>query len=123
MAAFESGRATGVPARAMMNSIDEQDAAMKSADAKIRAFIEEKGILSNPTWLGPASLKPIPSTLAPLWGLFSDNDMATTDALIGGGRGEMGFGLTRFTVPPSPELGFFPRSATFDVRPVRETLP
>ena len=121
MAAFEVTRSAGVPERAEMKTVTEQDAAMQEAFASISAFLEDRAILSVPAWLGPPHQAEIPDYLLPLWGLYSDNDMSIVDPLgdqaIPNGGAPMAFGLTRFSPPPSPKAGFFPRSAVYDIRP------
>ena len=127
MSAMEETRAQASPPRPPLPDIATQDATIVQREGEIRAFVSEKGLLSVPDWLGHCHLRPIPPYLAPLFGLFSDNDMVVTDGLVdatrrdaGGGSGRdapIATGLTRFTPPPSDSMGFFPRSCVYDPRP------
>jgi hypothetical protein len=145
MSAVEARKAAAHPLRSAQRSIEEQDAAIGRRDQEMRQFLREQQLLTVPRWLGCASLRPIPSYLQPLFGLFSvslsactcsllpamtsrldrkpkhtgwwrqDNNMMTEDAICG--ATPMNAGLIRYTPPPSPSMGFFPRSAVYDVRP------
>lgn len=119
MSAMEENRAKHCASRTAMTSIVQQNQQIAKRENQIREFLTKNCIFTVPSWLGRCQLLPIPKYLEPLFGLFSDNDMMLDPpgSAAEVDTSECAAGLTRFTPPPSIDMGFFPRSCIYDPRP------
>jgi uncharacterized protein DUF885 len=114
---YERQRNTGLPELALFPTLAEQLARETADETRIRAYLEQKGILTVPGWLRHYRTAPVPPYLAPLsdWGV--DDDLTSPTRLTEDG--------TSYRPPPSPALGYFYLASTKDPRPlmVHEGVP
>ena len=114
---YERQRNAGSPALVLFPSLEAQLAREAADEPRIRAYLEEKGILSVPGWVRHYHTAPLPSYLAPLgdWGVNDDLTSATRLTEDG----------TSYRPPPSPTLGYFYLASAKDPRPlmVHEGVP
>jgi uncharacterized protein (DUF885 family) len=115
--AFEKNRNKNVPALKVADNIDSwiNDEAQK--ELQIRKFLEERGILSVPTWLQHYTLRPMPESLRALQG-FGETDDFTSPA-------RLNEKCIRYVTEPSGKLGYFWQATAEDPRPitVHEGIP
>lgn len=114
---YERQRNTGLPELALFPTLAEQLAREAADETRIRAYLEQKGILTVPGWLRHYRTAPVPAYLAPLsdWGVNDDLTSATRLTEDG----------TSYRPPPSPTLGYFYLASAKDPRPlmVHEGVP
>lgn len=79
-----------------------------AAEAQVRRWYEEKGLLTVPGWAGRYTFEPRPPWLEPLAGL------GVTDDLLGPSR--LGQDPVSYFPPPTPDLPFFYRANMLDPR-------
>lgn len=107
--AVERQRNSGVPELPMAPDQDAQSAMTRRAEAEIRRFLAEKGILSVPAWMPHYVDVPVPPYLEALdgfgeWTLFSNTARPGEPSI-------------RWIPQPSPRLGYFAGSMAKDRRP------
>ncbi|HEX9054561.1 MAG TPA: DUF885 family protein [Gemmatimonadales bacterium] len=114
---YERQRNTGLPDLALFPTLADQLAREAADETRIRAYLEQKGILTVPGWLRHYRTAPVPPYLAPLsdWGV--DDDLTSPTRLAEDG--------TSYRPPPSPALGYFYLASAKDPRPlmVHEGVP
>ncbi|HYL30797.1 MAG TPA: DUF885 family protein [Gemmatimonadales bacterium] len=114
---YERQRNTGLPELALFPTLADQLAREAADETRIRAYLEQKGILTVPDWLRHYRTAPVPPYLAPLsdWGV--DDDLTSATRLAEDG--------TSYRPPPSPALGYFYLASAKDPRPlmVHEGVP
>jgi hypothetical protein len=114
---YERQRNTGLPELALFPTLADQLAREAADETRIRAYLEQKGILTVPDWLRHYRTAPVPPYLAPLsdWGV--DDDLTSPTRLAEDG--------TSYRPPPSPALGYFYLASAKDPRPlmVHEGVP
>ncbi len=106
---YERARNAGVPELAMVADQKAHAAMTAKAEAEVRRFLEEKGIVSVPADLPHYVDVPVPAYLAPLegfgeWTLFANTARPGDPAI-------------RYIPKPSPSLGYFAASMAKDRRP------
>ncbi|HXE91309.1 MAG TPA: DUF885 family protein [Terriglobales bacterium] len=108
--AYEQQRNQGLPQLPLFPDQEAQMEREKRAELAVRRFLEEKGILSVPSWVKHYRNLPLPPYLEPLsfLGVTADHTSATR-------LGEDGVSYIR---PPSPNLGYFGLSTARDPRPI-----
>ncbi|MGA7989904.1 MAG: DUF885 domain-containing protein [Thermoanaerobaculia bacterium] len=105
----ERQRNAGAPELPMVPDQAAHSAMTRRAEAEIRRFLEEKGILSVPAWLPHYEDLPVPAYLEALdgfveWTLFANTARAGEPSI-------------RWIPKPSPKLGYFAGSMARDRRP------
>lgn len=106
---LERQRNAGVPEIPMAPDQAAQSAMTRRAEAEIRRFLEEKGLLSVPDWMAHYEDRPVPAYLEALdgfsvWSLFANTARPGEPAI-------------RWIPKPSPKLGYFAGSMARDRRP------
>ena len=106
---YERQRNAGAPEIPMVGDQAAQSAMTGRAEAEIRRFLEEKGILSVPGWMPHYVDLPVPAYLEALdgfgeWSLFANTARPGEPSL-------------RWIPKPSPKLGYFAGSMAKDRRP------
>ncbi|HMC24185.1 MAG TPA: DUF885 family protein, partial [Candidatus Udaeobacter sp.] len=99
---------------------DNVDDWIKDAAAKelqIRRFLEERGILTVPNWVGHYTLRPMPEYLSALQGFGEMDDFTSPSRLSEN--------CIRYVTKPSGKLGYFWQATAEDPRPitVHEGIP
>lgn len=106
--AFERNRNRGRPELPLLPDsaavIDRQ----REAEATVRRFLEERALLTLPSWLRHYWLRPLPAYLEPL------RSLGVTDDLTGPRR--LDRDATSYVQPPSPQLGYFELGVARDPR-------
>ena len=114
---YERRRNAGLPELTLFPTLAAQLAREAADETRIRAYLEEKGILTVPGWLRHYRTAAVPAYLAPLgdWGVNDDLTSATRLSEDG----------TSYRPPPSPALGYFYLASAKDPRPlmVHEGVP
>ena len=113
---YEVNRNKNVPPLQLAPSIDSEikDAATK--EQQIRAFLDERGILTVPKWLQHYTLRPTPDYLRALG--FTETDDFTSPS-------RLNENCIRYVTEPSENLGYFWKATAMDPRPitVHEGIP
>ncbi len=114
---YERRRNAGLPELTLFPTLAAQLAREAADETRIRAYLDEKGILTVPGWLRHYRTAAVPAYLAPLgdWGVNDDLTSATRLSEDG----------TSYRPPPSPALGYFYLASAKDPRPlmVHEGVP
>ena len=131
--ALESRRNRGLPELPLFASQAAQVARARRDELAIRRFLEQRGILTVPSWMPHYLYLPLPGYLAPLaaFGEGTDFPLDAGGSWGGGGGGggsggeSQGRPATRYIPPPSPALGYFALSMARDPRAdmVHEGIP
>ena len=108
MEAVATAAAAGVPVPPLPADVAAHCADEAAAEARVRRWYDEKGLLSVPTWAGRYLFAPRPPWLAPLAG------MGVTDDLLGPSR--LGQDPVSYAPDPGPDLPFFYRANMLDPR-------
>jgi uncharacterized protein (DUF885 family) len=115
--AFEKNRNRDVPPLKTASGIDSwiEDAAQK--ELQIRKFLEERDILTVPSWLQHYTLRPMPEYLRALQGFGEMDDFTSPSRLKEN--------CLRYVTEPSGKLGYFWQATAEDPRPitVHEGIP
>jgi len=115
--AFEKNRNKDVPPLKTVSGIDSwiEDAAQK--ELQIRKFLEERDILTVPSWLQHYTLRPMPQYLRALQGFGEMDDFTSPSRLKEN--------CIRYVTEPSGKLGYFWQATAEDPRPiiVHEGIP
>ncbi len=102
--ALEQRRNQGAPALRLFVNIQEQIDAYVRDEGEVRAFLEERGVLTVPPSMGHYLVRPIPAYLDALGDFGEQDDFLGHDGV-------------RFISPPSDQLGYFGRANARDPRP------
>jgi hypothetical protein len=97
--AFEENRNRSVPPLVMAATLDEFVARNQKAELQVRAFVDERKIITLAAWLQHFTLRPMPPYLAAL------GDFVETDDFTGPSRLDQN-GI-RYVTTPSPTAGYF----------------
>jgi hypothetical protein len=110
-------RAKGLPELPLFPDQAGQIAREAEDEKKIRRLLEDKDLLTVPSWIGHYKNLPLPSYLEPLGHLGVLDDLTGPDRL-----GEDGL---RYIPVPSSDIGYFELSSARDPRPliVHEGMP
>ncbi len=115
--AFEKNRNKDVPPLKTVSGIDSwiEDATQK--ELQIRKFLEERDILTLPSWLQHYTLRPMPEYLRALQGFGEMDDFTSPSRLKEN--------CIRYVTEPSGKLGYFWQATAEDPRPiiVHEGIP
>src|SRR6266550_4765420 len=115
--AFEKNRNKDVPPLKTVSGIDSwiEDATQK--ELQIRKFLEERDILTVPSWLQHYTLRPMPEYLRALQGFGEMDDFTSPSRLKEN--------CIRYVTEPSGKLGYFWQATAEDPRPiiVHEGIP
>jgi len=96
---LEENRNRSVPPLVMAATLDEFVARNRSAELQVRAFVDQRKIITLPAWLQHFTLRPMPPYLAAL------GDFVETDDFTGPSRLDRN-GI-RYVTAPSPNAGYF----------------
>ena len=114
---FEKNRNKDVPPLKTVSGIDSwiEDATQK--ELQIRKFLEERDILTVPSWLQHYTLRPMPEYLRALQGFGEMDDFTSPSRLKEN--------CIRYVTEPSGKLGYFWQATAEDPRPiiVHEGIP
>jgi uncharacterized protein (DUF885 family) len=115
--AFEKNRNKNVPPLKTADNVDNwiKEAALK--ELQIRKFLEERGILTVPSWVQHYTLRPMPEYLRALQGFGEMDDFTAPSRLDDN--------CIRYVPEPSGNLGYFWHATAQDPRPitVHEGIP
>ena len=115
--AFEKNRNKNVPSLKTADNVDNwiKEAAVK--ELQIRKFLEERGILTVPSWVQYYTLRPMPEYLRALQGFGEMDDFTSPSRLKEN--------CIRYVTEPSGNLGYFWHATAQDPRPitVHEGIP
>jgi len=114
---YEKQRNHGLPELQLAASLSEEIERAKRDELAIRKFLEEKGILTVPAEVRHYALRPMPGYIEALADFGEADDFTGPSRLSDDG--------VRWTVPPSPQLGYFWLATAKDPRPdmVHEGVP
>jgi hypothetical protein len=108
--AYQEERLKGMPPAPIFKSADEQIAAEKVQEEKVRQFLEANRILTVPAWMKHYRNLLLPVYLEPFDGVAETDDLTGPSRLDEDG--------TSYIRNPSTELGFFYRSTAEDPRSI-----
>lgn len=108
MEAVATAAAAGVPEPPLPADVAAHCADEAAAEAQVRRWYDEKGLLTVPAWTGRYLFAPRPPWLEPLVG------MGVTDDLLGPSR--LGGDPVSYAPDPAPDLPFFYRANMLDPR-------
>ncbi len=115
--AFEKNRNKNVPPLKIAGNIGDwiEDAAQK--ELQIRKFLQERDILTVPSWFQHCTLRPMPEYLRALQGFGEMDDFTSPSRL--------NENCIRYVTEPSGKLGYFWEATAEDPRPitVHEGIP
>ena len=115
--AYERQRNDSLPPLELFPTLAAQLTREAEDEAKVRRYLEAKGLLSVPAWLRHYRTAPLPPYLEPLadWGVNDDLTSATRLAQDG----------VSYRPPPAPGLSYFYLATAKDPRPllVHEGVP
>jgi uncharacterized protein (DUF885 family) len=113
---FEKNRNKDVPPLKIADNIDSWIRDAAENELSIRKFLQERGILTVPDWMGHYTLRPTPEYLRALG--FTENDDFTSPS-------RLKENCIRYVPEPSENLGYFWRATAMDPRPitVHEGIP
>jgi uncharacterized protein (DUF885 family) len=106
---YEQNRNRGLPQLALFPDQPAQMAREEQRDVEVRRFLEDKNILSVPSWLQHYRNLPLPGYLKEL-GVGVDDDLT--------GPSRLNEGAVSYIRPPSLSLGYFGLSTARDPRPI-----
>jgi uncharacterized protein (DUF885 family) len=108
--AFEKNRNKDVPPLKIAHDIDSwiKDAAQK--ELQIRQFLQERDILTVPSWVNHYTLRPMPEYLRALQGFGEMDDFTSPSRL--------NENCIRYVTEPSGKLGYFWQATAEDPRPI-----
>jgi hypothetical protein len=115
--AMEQTRHRNGPALALLSDPQALITRAERDETAIRRFLEEKGILSVPSWLGRYRYRPMPAYLGPLSDFGEADDLTSLSRL----REDS----SRYVLKPSEDSSYFGAAAVRDPRPsiVHEGVP
>ena len=106
---YEKQRNQGLPELKLVATLPEEIERATRDELAIRKFLEDKNILSVPAEIRHYTLRPMPGYIEAL------ADFGETDDFTGPSR--LNDDGVRWTVPPSPQLGYFWLATAKDPRP------
>src|SRR5881398_2381411 len=108
--AYGKNRNKDVPPLKIADNVDDwiKDAAAK--ELQIRRFLEERGILIVPNWVGHYTFRPMPEYLSALQG-FGETDDFTSQS-------RLSENCIRYVTKPSGKLGYFWQATAEDPRTI-----
>lgn len=106
---YEEHRNKGLPPLKVAASQAAQTAEEKRDEMAIRRFLQDKDILTVPSWVRHYRTPALPSYIAPI-------QMGVTDDLTGPSR--LKEDATSYIRPPSPSLGYFALATAYDPRTI-----
>ena len=114
---YEEHRNQAVAPLPLFKTQADQIAQQKKDETSIRQYLEQKQLLTVPSWVQHYQFRPMPSYLAPLADLTESDDFTSASRLQDAS--------TRYIDPPAPSLGYFSLSMAKDPRPeiVHEGIP
>ncbi|MFY9558917.1 MAG: DUF885 family protein [Terriglobales bacterium] len=114
---YEEHRNFGGPELRLPSSIEEEIARERHDEQAIRQYLQEKHILSVPSWLQQYTWQPMPGYMKPLEGVGEADDFT--------GPSRLKENCVRYIDPPSPDLGYFALADAKDPRTgiVHEGVP
>ena len=114
---YEEHRNLGAPELKIFKNQAEQISRGARDELAIRRYLEEKDLLTVPSWVQHYRFAPMPAYLAPLEGAGEADDFT--------GLSRLKENCTRYIDPPSPNLGYFALATAKDPRPdmVHEGVP
>ncbi|HEY0781202.1 MAG TPA: DUF885 domain-containing protein, partial [Thermoanaerobaculia bacterium] len=115
--ALERQRNQGVAELPIFPSQEAQIARAAKDERDIRAFLEQRGVVTVPAWMPHYGYRPLPDYLEPVADFGEGTDFPLD--------GAAGLPSTRYIPPPSPKLGYFALSMARDPRAdmVHEGIP
>jgi Bacterial protein of unknown function (DUF885) len=105
---YEEHRNAGLPELPVFKDVAEELAHEEKDELAVRQFLQQKSILSVPSWMPHYRLLPIPAYMAPVADFGEDDDFTSPSRLKDNG--------TRYVAPPSPQLGYFMLTIAKDPR-------
>src|SRR5882672_2768493 len=114
---YEEHRNLGAPELGIPKSIEEEIAREKQDEQSIRQYLQDKHILSVPSWMQHYTWQPMPAYLKPLEGVGEADDFTSESRLKEN--------CVRYIDPPSADLGYFALADAKDPRTgiVHEGVP
>lgn len=114
---YEEHRNLGAPDLPIPASIDEEIARERRDEVAVRKYLQEKRILSVPSWVQHYTWRPMPGYLKPLEGVAEADDFTSPSRLKED--------CVRYMDPPSANLGYFALADAKDPRTgiVHEGVP
>jgi uncharacterized protein (DUF885 family) len=114
---YEEHRNLGAPGLRIPASIEEEIARERRDEETVRQYLQDKHILSVPSWIQHYTWQPMPAYLKPLEGVGEADDFTSENRLKEN--------CVRYIDPPSPDLGYFALADAKDPRAgiVHEGVP
>lgn len=114
---YEEYRNLGAPDLRIPASIEEEIARERQDEEAVRKYLQEKRILSVPSWLQHYTWQPMPAYLKPLESTGEADDFT--------GPNRLKENCVRYIDPPGPDLGYFALADAKDPRTgiVHEGVP
>ncbi len=114
---YEEHRNLGAPELRIPASIEEEIARERQDEEAVRKYLQEKRILSVPSWLQHYTWQPMPGYLKPLEGAGEADDFT--------GPNRLKENCVRYIDPPGPDLAYFALADAKDPRTgiVHEGVP
>jgi uncharacterized protein (DUF885 family) len=106
---YEQNRNRALPQLSLFGDQPAQMAREAERESEVRRFLEEKNVLSVPSWMQHYRNLPLPGYLKEL-GAGVDDDLT--------GPSRLSDGAVSYIRPPSPSLGYFALSTARDPRPI-----
>ena len=115
--AFEKNRNNDVPPLKTADNVDNWIKEAAEKELQIRKFLEERSILTVPSWVQHYTLRPMPEYLRALQGFGEMDDFTSPSRLKEN--------CIRYVTEPSGKLGYFWQATAEDPRPitVHEGIP
>lgn len=113
---YEKNRNKDVPPLKLVDNIDSWIKNAAQSEQQVRAFLDQRGILTVPDWTQHYTLRATPEYLRAVG--FSENDDFTSPS-------RLSENCVRYVPEPSDKLGYFWRATAMDPRPiiVHEGIP
>jgi uncharacterized protein (DUF885 family) len=114
---YEKERNRDVPPLSLAKDTESWIKDASAKEQSIREFLDKHDILTVPDWVQHYTLRPMPEYLHALEGFSEMDDFTSASRLKEN--------CSRYTNPPSPNLGYFWRATAQDARPiiVHEGIP
>jgi hypothetical protein len=107
---IEKNKNSTLPEPPLFKTIEEQIRQSELDEGAIRKFLEEKNILTVPSWVQHYRKRAIPSHIEPLSGMGVVDDLTSEQRLSED--------AVSYIPPPSPNLPFFHKASAQDPRPI-----
>lgn len=107
---YEEQRNQGLPPLPLFPDQRTQMAREEKDEAAVRKFLEDKQLLTLPSWVRHYRNLPLPAYLEPLASMGTTDDLTSPSRLHENG--------TSYIRPPSPKLGYFALASARDPRPI-----